>query len=395
MEPTSDITKAESTILSYLPATYAELADLTGARNTTIRDHVASLINKGVPVDKSRGKDGTVTVTYRPDEQEHPTNHNPKPSPNTALATHTKKKKSALIEMKEWLADDLNGRAPAVADGGLVSEVSNEDLAFHRSDDHIGAEYDDEFGVVTFDPEIATDRVKTTQQKGLELKRRQEKAGVDFDTGHLILGGDHVHGEGIHKNQPWESAMTLVDQVETASDLYMDFIEQMRDEFKTVQVVCQNGNHGELRGDGMSNDANADDVVFMTLDKRIRDRGYDDVTFIRSEAGNYTNFQMRGHNAHLRHGQKSLFHIGTSSGKKRWLAWLQQHNFDIAYRGHYHEFRIENIHSKPVVMSGAVCPPSDYEEGLGTWSEPAATVHGVSDTRPISWMYPLDFQTKD
>lgn len=394
MEPHNNLSETHQDVLNLARddgVSYGELASILGISRSTVRDHVSAMVNDGVPLTK-KTENGETVVYYRPDEQSHPTNHNPEPGPNNSLARHTIEKKSAVLEMKEWLADDLNGRAPAVADGGLVANKSNEDMVIHRSDDHIGAEYNDEFGRFTFNPDIAVDRVKQVQQKAIELKRRQEDAGVTFDTAHLLLGGDAIHGEGIHANQPWESAMTLVNQVETASDLYMEFIESLRAEFETVQVVCQNGNHGELRGDGMSEDANADDIVFMTLDKRIRDRGYDDVTFIRSEGTYFTNFKMRGWNAHLRHGQKSLFHIGTSSGQKRWLAWLQQHGFDIAYRGHYHEFRIENIHSHPVIMSGAICPPSDFEEGLAEWSEPAATVHGVSDDRPLTWMYPVDFK---
>jgi hypothetical protein len=99
-----------------------------------------------------------------------------------------------------------------------------------------------------------------------------------------------------------------------------------------------------------------------------------------------------GHRAHLRHGQSSLEHIGTSAGKKRWLQWKDQHKFDIAYRGHYHMFQMDSISCTPVVMSGAIVPPDDFEESLAEWDEPAATVHGVSDERPISWFYPIDFE---
>jgi hypothetical protein len=98
-----------------------------------------------------------------------------------------------------------------------------------------------------------------------------------------------------------------------------------------------------------------------------------------------------GHRAHLRHGQNSLEHVGTSAGKKRWYAWKDQHSFDIAYRGHYHTFQYDSIASTPIIESGAIVPPSDFEESLAEWGEPAATVHGVSDERVVSWFYPLDF----
>ena len=65
--------------------------------------------------------------------------------------------------------------------------------------------------------------------------------------------------------------------------------------------------------------------------------------------------------------------------------------FDIGYRGHYHELRLENIGSVPVLMSGSSAPPDDFEEGLAEWSEPAATIHGISDDRTMTWFWPVDF----
>jgi hypothetical protein len=69
-----------------------------------------------------------------------------------------------------------------------------------------------------------------------------------------------------------------------------------------------------------------------------------------------------------------------------------RHNYDIAYRGHYHEFKIEHVHNRPVLMSGSICPPGDFEESLSLWGEPAATIHGVSDERPMTWLYPIHFE---
>jgi hypothetical protein len=43
-------------------------------------------------------------------------------------------------------------------------------------------------------------------------------------------------------------------------------------------------------------------------------------------------------------------------------------------------------------MSGAIVPPDDFEESLAEWDEPAATVHGCSDDRPMTWFYPIDFE---
>jgi len=399
-------------------ASYQEIADSLGVRNTTARDHISKLRNDdGVPLGV-RKVDGVKEFYYLPEAQEHPTNPSEPTGELRSKASVTKEAKEKVHELIQYLDRDLNGRAPASPDEGLTVRESHEDMVCHRSDDHIGAKYHDEYGNNTFDAELGIQRVRTISDKVFELKARQEAAGIDFDTLHLVMGGDHLHGIGIHSDMPWETQLSLPEQLTIASDLYMEFIDRASREFDSVQVICQKGNHGELRGDGMGPDDNVDTAFFMTLDRRVRDRGYGNVRFVRSQAGGFTNFRMRrrpeedqetadalgietqelpadlqsGHRAHLRHGQDSLEHIGTSAGKKRWYAWKDQHKFDIAYRGHYHTYQMDSIASTPVIESGAIVPPSDFEESLAEWGEPAATVHGVTSERPISWFYPLDFE---
>jgi len=380
-------------------ASHQEIADALDISTSTARDHVSGLQNiDGIPLGV-RKVGGAKEFYYRPDAREHPINPDQPTGELRSKAAVTKDAKQKVHELIQYLDRDLNGRAPASPDAGLSVRESHEDMVCHRSDDHIGAKYHDEFGNATFSAEIGIDRVRTVSDKVFDLKARQEAAGVDFDTFHLVMGGDHLDGIGIYSDQPFEQQLSLPEQLTIASDVYMEFIDRASEEFESVQVICQNGNHGELRGDGMGPDDNVDTAFFMTLDRRVRDRDYDNVRFVRSQAQNFTNFPLRGnslndceHRGHLRHGQKSLEHIGTSAGKKRWLQWHSQHGFDIAYRGHYHEFKIETIAGNKVIESGAIVPPSDFEESIAEWSQPAATVHGVTDDRPVSWLYAVDFE---
>jgi biotin operon repressor/uncharacterized protein with GYD domain len=415
---TSQARQKAFTVILEGGASHQEIADTLGIGNTTARDHVRDLKNEdGVPLGE-RKVDGVKEFYYLPEAKEHPTNPSEPTGELRSKASVTNEAKEQVHELIQYLDRDLNGRAPAMPEDGLSVRDSHEDMVCHRSDDHIGAKYHDEYGNNTFDAELGIQRVRTVSDRVFELKARQEDAGVDFDTLHLVMGGDHLHGAGIHDDQPWECELSIPEQLTIAGDIYMEFIDRASKEFESVQVVCQVGNHGELRGDGYGPDDNVDTAFFMILDRRVRDRGYDNVKFVRSQSSNFTNFRMRrrpeedrdtaealdvephelppdlqsGHRGHLRHGQNSLEHVGTSAGKKRWYAWKDQHKFDIAYRGHYHTFQIDSIASNPIVESGAIVPPDDFEESLAEWDEPAATVHGVTDDRPISWFYPIDFK---
>lgn len=139
----------------------------------------------------------------------------------------------------------------------------------------------------------------------------------------------------------------------------MEQIQRLAERFPAVQVVCQPGNHGAI-DPSYSEGANADRVLYMMLDKAVRfSDDLDNVTFIRNNSARFTNFYLRGSHTsyeqggqgwefHLRHGDNSLEHIGTSAGKRRWYNWMLRHDLGQAYRGHYHaSTSIRSIQRQP------------------------------------------------
>lgn len=384
------LTPAQRRVIDQLPATTETIAETLNISTSTVRDHISGIRDAGFSIktddNGERYFDGKMT-----EQRVHPTNRNGRSkAPKSQI---TRAANNHLAELNDRLCDLLDRSTPALADGGLAYEQSNEDVVIHRSDDHIGAETRDEYGNIAFNHEIAEKRVRSVTDSVMDLVDREEQANRTFDTVHLLLGGDTVTGENIFNHQPHEIDLTLDLQIDLAVRLYFEQIQLLSDRFDAVQVVCQVGNHGELRANGMSQNANADKIVYMMLDNMVRISNLDNVTFIRSESTGFINFYMRDGlvRGHLRHGQDCLSHIGTSSGQNKWRGWQIKHQFDIAYRGHYHEFKLEHVMNRPVLMSGSISPPSDYEESLSVWSEPAATVHGVTDEYPLAWLYPVHF----
>jgi hypothetical protein len=305
--------------------------------------------------------------------------------------------------MEARLTDLLNRTAPPVADGAPVVNESHEDVVIHRTDTHFGDVLEDEFGNIVFDSEIAREREEHVTERVMDLVERQEEAGVTYDTAHLLLGGDHVTGENIYANQLSEVEAGLDEQIELATEVFLEQIQRLSARFPAVQVVCQVGNHGALEA-SYSNGANADRFMFMMLDQAVRSSpDLNNVTLIRNNSTMFTNFYVRGDREsyekdnqgwkfHLRHGDDSLEHIGTSSGKNRWRGWQIRHDFDQAYRGHYHEFSVDSIYDgTQVLMTGSPKPSDEFEESISEWSEPSATVHGVSDEREMTFLYPITF----
>lgn len=419
-----NLTKKEAEIVDFLPATYSELSEEFGFTTSSARGHKSSIAKKGMPIEWRRvdRNDSQVKEFYLR-ENKHPTNQNETRnySSSHVKGSKTKKLNNAAQKLSERLDKVLNSTPPAISVEPL-SSGGEEDVAIHVTDDHIGDELTDEYGNVQFSPEISIERIRHRVTRTFEIIERQKAAGCEFHTVHYIMGGDIMTGSGIYEGQGWETVLNFNEQIDLSVSVHFDQIERLAEEFEAVQVVCQTGNHGEIRIQGSSNKANGDDIIYRMLDALVRASDYDNITFIRNDNTGYTNFRMRcdieadkrrartlgyehpnklpeqertGHSAHLRHGQNAGEHIGTSAKKKDWRGWKLQHEFGIAYVGHYHIQGVDHVMDAPVIRSGSIKPPDDFEESISEWSMPMSTIHGVSDSEPKTWSYDVGYTAKE
>lgn len=374
--------------------TTSDIAAHFGITPSTVRDHFATLVARGYEFDHD--DEGRRVLVSDENVVTEPTNYT-SAFPEGSSAK-TRQLNEHFADLKPRLNSLLESSKPPIADGGQNPSPDAEDVVIFRTDSHFGDFERDEHGRVIFNHHIAQAREEHITDEVMALCDRQERAGSVFDTAHLLLGGDIVTGEGIYDGQPWDTDLPVDKQIDLAVDVFFDQIQRLSTRFPTVQVVCVPGNHGELRVSDASSGANADLFVYGFLDMLVRQSDMDNVTFIRNESTTFCNFDLRGGRwrGHLRHGQDSLSHVGTTSGLQRWGAWQRNNQFDIGYRGHYHEVKVERLDAIPIIEGGSISPPGDYAERLGYGgSRPAAVIHGVSDSRVMSWLYPIDFTDAD
>jgi len=180
----------------------------------------------------------------------------------------------------------------------------------------------------------------------------------------------------------------------------VDVIRTLAEHFPAVVVVCQHGNHGELRAKGSSHEANADDLLYDAIDLALRQSDLENVQLITNHVDTHIEFEMRGHRGYMIHGQDSMDHIGTNSAKKRWFAWLIQsgdrhgdNGWDVGYMGHYHQLKVEPVAGRSVFQGGSLQPAGDYETSLGIApGRPGAWTHTVSDEEAVEQIKPIYFQ---
>lgn len=387
---TEHLTSTEETIQNYLPATAIEVADHMAYRKadgspnrTTVYDHIRSLKNKGVEIEQNDEGEYVIVDDTAFDVLNISTENRTSPAAKQSI---TRKGREVLKEIEREVKEARSEIGPCVADGGIMTDLGGTDVLIPCSDDHFGdvvTNYRDE---VDFDSEILDGRIAQKFDAALDKIATRQSLGFEITTVIPLLNGDHVTHETIYSGQAWEVEETIRGQLSWATKTYGRELTRLSKLFEQVIVPCQHGNHGEFRIDGASKDMNADDFFFDRLELYCQAAGLENVTFIRSDRADATNFpicggrEAGGWTGHMRHGQNVPSHIGTSSPLNKWKSHLDNYHFDVGFRGHYHEHRMEPVLGRPVYEIPSLKPGGDYEASLGVGSAPMGMVLGVTES---------------
>jgi len=386
MVDTSDLTDRQRELIHHLPADKDTLAEQLGVAGTTAKDHIASLRDNGVNIQYDH-ENGVYALADQQKVRRVSTKH---------TGTKTREANNFVTEVERTILRRLEGSDELIAPQKPTR--GNEDMVLHLTDLHIGDVVEDETGTEVYNTEIAKNAVDTVTEQVLKLK--ETMGGIaDFDTLHVLYGGDMITNENIYDGQAFDIESLLVDQMTTAVNSLTKQLKTFSREFETVNVIAQPGNHGKTRASGVSKQANMDLVTYRWIDDRLREASVPNLDFTTSEAKWYRTFGMRGGKwtGFLTHGQDAQSHVdATAASSRDWRGWLNEFDFDVGYRGHYHESRRESIQNGPFVFESPSPKPDDEwtsRIGKGSVEGPnkrLATVHGVSDKRPVTWECVLD-----
>jgi len=378
--------KAQEQIISDLKdsgLTYSEFDQTYNLSRYQVRKAIGILKDDGLSV-KKRQETYTDPKLFVIDTADDELNEVEQRREDTdSRRTVTRDANEYLLELEKTVKEAKKKYGPVNADLEEPVREGNHTIVMHRGDDHFGGVVEDEAGNIIFDSDVAEDRVRSYFTDAISIA---DSKLAKTDSAVLLLGGDIVTNEAIYEGQAYEIDETIDQQIARATSVYVEQLERLSERFDMVKVVCQHGNHGEFRGKGQSKGANADDIIYNHLELMCHREDLDNIRFVMSEKANYTNFTVRGHNGHLRHGHNVKDHVGTSSPQRDWRGYLHNHDFDIAYRGHYHNHRVENVMGTPIVMAPSIMPPGSHEEELSVFGDAMSYVHGVTDDNPFAWV---------
>ena len=391
----SDLSDRERVLVSELQTgtTLNELEAEIGERRPIVTEHLRDLRRRGwhVYVDETAGYIGI--------EGDEPLRSSEHKGTRTRKAnrwwelTH-----NALVRRERELE-------PPRVDPDATPDA--EDWVTHVTDLHAGdvvRGYDDE--QIIHDTEAVPGLVDYITDQSLRLK---EKHGSEYDTAYLLWGGDMVTNEAIYEGQHEDLDAWLDEQVDVVMDPLIRQVKAFAADFDTVRVVCQAGNHGDMRASGSSKQANADLILYKAIRNTIaelqKEGLYENVGFKIGRAGSPTVFHLRDGAIHgqLRHGQDRSPQFDTSARQKEWLSTIMDSlnlgtMVDMVWMGHHHVSGRLPWNGPPVFITGSPKPGGEYPRKLGVLTGPqkqkVATAHGVSD-EGLTGVFPIDTRKYD
>lgn len=381
----NDLTDREEYIVRELQTgtTVDDLADDLDERKTVISQHLRDLKREGwqVYIDES--------AEHIAIEGDHHLRSSEHKGTRTRKANRWwERRHNALVrEFKEL----------PLPTASFTPTTGDEDWVTHMTDLHAGDRVRRDDGTIVYETEEIPAIVDYITEQSLSLA---EKHNSTYDTAHLLWGGDMVTNEGIYEGQFEDLDAWLDEQTDALVDPLVRQIKAFATRFPAVQVVCQVGNHGQNRASGTSRQANADLLLFKQIRNIVAhlQRHADmlrNVSFRIGDAKAYRNFELRGGDlqGHLRHGQHRRPQAETNARQNQWRGTLLDHEFDIAYMGHYHISGRIPWDGPPIICSPSPKPAGEFVERLGGRTpseyEDVATAHGVSDDG-ITSVFPID-----
>lgn len=379
-----DLTDRESYIYKQLPANTEALADDLGVAEAVVEAHLDAISEKGwsLTADEAGNYLGEDLNHLRSSENK---------------GQRTREANEWWQNRHDYLAHEFQTLDWPRADQQPTPD--REDWVTHLTDLHAGDRVRREDGRVVYDTDEIPQVIDHITRRSLALA---DKHGSEYDTAHLLWGGDFVTGEGVYEGQHEHLDAWLDQQVDTLHQPLKNQLRTFAEEFDTVQVVAMIGNHGKIRASGVTGRVNADLLLYKSIRNTISalvEAGVEwasRINFVLGEARAYRNFELRGGElqAHLRHGQNRKPQAETSARELDWKNTLIDHDFDLAYIGHHHVSGRIPWGGPPVFVSGSPKPGGEFVDAIGGSRDARdnreiAHVHGVSDDG-LTGSFPID-----
>lgn len=294
-----------------------------------------------------------------------------KPSPGAVLPQDRKHKDikqtcfEIINEIKQATAKQPATEAPTPNTVGGLSAV------LHLSDLHIG-EVTKRNNKVIFDLNIAKQDLSNIVDQFINAP---ELVGYTVDECVVLLVGDIIDGELIFPAQSFETDGHAFEQVRVAVEIIYKLLTRLSEKFPVVNVYCAPGNHG--RSSKIHHQmSNWDNVIYFGLQLMSTiDKSSNINVFTPDQM--WMDFRVRQWNVHIRH--IGVTQASSAGPAKKVINWMNLHNADLFFYGHYHCPEMFSNGLKRIFKNGALPPMNDFAENLGFSEGRGQWMVGISD----------------
>lgn len=295
-----------------------------------------------------------------------------------------------LYELKTYMSRVEPYKTPKYS-----TKKKGDTLNVHITDWHVGRNIKDEHGNLIYDVNTFSKMVDIFCFELLKLLDKYISKGTPITNVNIISTGDICDGAGIFATQETVSELSPPFQVMVASEKIQKLILSFLNRKLSVNFYGVKGNHGEIRVNGKNKDPNAnwDLMVYLMLDfwaKKIVKSAKIKIEYSELD---YLNFVNRGWNYHIRHIAPKQSE--TASGKAKFLGWANRHDFSVLVYGHLHHWGAWDRSKKTIIRGGALTAGDEFAETLAEESEPIQLVWGCNESRPVTFIYPIDLGQKE
>ena len=269
----------------------------------------------------------------------------------------------------------------------IKANPTGETLVISLGDWHAGKEIKDEQGKVIFSEDILKHRIKDRLfPEILSLLDNRIKKATKITEVVILLIGDMADGSNIYPTQQYNQYIAPPRQVVLCQGLIMALVENLVDRGLPVAIYAVRGNHGRgLKLESPEN--NWDTMLYLWLQREVQQLL--NVTLEFSDL-DYMNFKIRGWNYHIRHIAPEQ--DDTAAGRAKFLGWENIHSFNVIVYGHYHHFGITDFYGARRLRNGCVTGWDDLSEKMAKTADPVQLIHGCSNRRALSFIYPVDLK---
>ena len=269
----------------------------------------------------------------------------------------------------------------------LKANPTGETLIISLGDWHAGKEIKDEKGKTIFNEEILKHRILDKLfPEILSLLDNRIKKATKITEVVILLIGDMADGSNIYPTQQYNQYIAPPRQVVLCQGLIMALVESLVDRGLPVAIYAVRGNHGRgLKLESPEN--NWDTMLYLWLRHAVL--SFPNVTLEFSDL-DYMNFKIRGWNYHIRHIAPEQ--DDTAAGRAKFLGWENIHSFNVIVYGHYHHFGITDFYGARRLRNGCVTGWDDLSEKMAKTADPVQLIHGCSNRRALSFVYPVDLK---